>query len=76
MSASFISQGAGPTIVFLHGVGSGKEGFSNQIDPVVSNGWHFLSIDAPGASQSDAVGSQTAALFEVCLQARPFRFSL
>ena len=52
MSASFISQGAGPTIVFLHGVGSGKEGFSNQIDPVVSNGWHFLSIDAPGFGET------------------------
>ena len=52
MTASFISSGEGPTIVFLHGVGSGKEGFAKQIDPVVSNGWHFLSIDAPGFGET------------------------
>ena len=52
MTASHISSGEGPTIVFLHGVGSGKEGFANQIDPVVSNDWHFLSIDAPGFGET------------------------
>ncbi len=34
--------------MFLHGVGSGKDGFQHQIQPVVSNGWRFISIDAPG----------------------------
>lgn len=48
MTASFISHGTGPAIIFLHGVGSGKEGFANQIDPVVAHGWHFIAIDAPG----------------------------
>ncbi len=48
MTASFTSHGDGPAIIFLHGVGSGKEGFEHQIQPVVSNGWRFISIDAPG----------------------------
>ncbi|MEP1206528.1 MAG: alpha/beta fold hydrolase [Rhizobiaceae bacterium] len=48
MTASFVSHGDGPAIVFLHGVGSGKQGFAHQVDPVVANGWRFLAIDAPG----------------------------
>jgi len=48
MTTSFISRGAGPAIIFLHGVGSGKEGFDHQIEPIVSNGWRFVAIDAPG----------------------------
>ena len=48
MTVSYHDYGAGPAIIFLHGVGSGKEGWRNQIDPILSIGWRFIAIDAPG----------------------------
>ena len=49
MTSSFISKGKGPkTVVFLHGVGSGKEGWADQQSAVEKARWRFLAIDAPG----------------------------
>ncbi len=48
MKTSFISQGEGPAVIFLHGLGSGKEGWTRQVDAVVDAGWRFVAIDAPG----------------------------
>ena len=56
MTVSYTSHGNGPAMVFLHGVGSGKEGFANQIDPVVSNGWQFIAVDAPGFGETPLPG--------------------
>jgi pimeloyl-ACP methyl ester carboxylesterase len=50
---SFDDHGAGPAIVFLHGVGSGRGGWRRQIEPVVNAGWRFLAIDAPGFGSSE-----------------------
>ena len=48
MIASYISAGDGPRIVlFLHGVGSGKEGWKVQLANVPV-GWRFVAVDAPG----------------------------
>ena len=52
MTVSFEKHGEGPAIVFLHGVGSGKEGWKHQIDCVVDAGWKFITIDAPGFGQT------------------------
>ena len=49
MTGSVIDSGGdGPLIVFMHGVGSGKEGWRAQYDAVVDAGWRFMAIDAPG----------------------------
>ncbi len=52
MNVSYTVQGTGPAVVFLHGVGSGKEGWRNQIDCVVEAGWQFIAIDAPGFGET------------------------
>ena len=51
---SFTDHGSGPAVVFLHGVGSGKEGWEAQIEPVVGAGWRFIAIDAPGFGETTA----------------------
>ncbi|MEP0940421.1 MAG: alpha/beta fold hydrolase [Rhizobiaceae bacterium] len=48
MTTSHNSFGSGPAVIFLHGVGSGKEGWQHQVLPVVEIGWQFVAIDAPG----------------------------
>ena len=49
MTGSVIDSGGdGPLIIFMHGVGSGKEGWRAQYDAVVDAGWRFMAIDAPG----------------------------
>ena len=48
MTVSLQSHGVGPAVIFLHGVGSGKEGWDHQIDTVLQAGWRFVAIDAPG----------------------------
>ena len=52
MSTSFTSIGSGPAVLFLHGVGSAKEGWNHQIDPVTNLGWQFVAVDAPGFGSS------------------------
>lgn len=52
MTVSFTEQGAGPAIVFLHGVGSGKDGWAHQIDCTVAAGFRFIAIDAPGFGET------------------------
>ena len=39
-------------VIFLHGVGSGKEGWARQQDATVEAGWKFIAIDAPGYGQT------------------------
>jgi len=53
MSVSLETYGSGPTIIFLHGVGSGKEGWRHQIDCVVEAGWRYVAIDGPGFGETD-----------------------
>ena len=36
------------TIVFLHGVGIGRQGWCHQLECATSAGWRFVAIDAPG----------------------------
>ena len=45
---SFEQHGNGRAVIFLHGIGSGKEGWHHQITPVVEAGFTFIAIDAPG----------------------------
>lgn len=53
MNVSFEAHGSGPAVIFLHGVGSGKEGWRHQIDCVVGAGWRFVAIDGPGFGNTD-----------------------
>lgn len=56
---SFIDAGSGKAVVFLHGVGSGKEGFIKQRDVIVEAGYRFIAVDAPGfgnTKASEAIG--------------------
>lgn len=48
MRLSFNTFGSGPAVLFLHGVGSGKEGWQHQVNPVTDLGRQFVAIDAPG----------------------------
>ncbi|MFD0916078.1 alpha/beta fold hydrolase [Pseudahrensia aquimaris] len=50
--ASHIDEGSGPAVVFLHGVGSGKEGFSRQRLTLVEAGYRFIAVDAPGFGET------------------------
>lgn len=52
MKVSRLSSGKGPAIIFLHGVGSGKEGWKHQLAPVVEAGFRFIAIDAPGFGET------------------------
>ena len=52
MSTSFLDHGRGPAVIFLHGVGSGKEGWQHQIDCTVEAGFRFVAIDAPGFGET------------------------
>lgn len=54
--ASFDDHGSGPAVIFLHGVGSGRRGWRNQQDAVVSAGWRFVAVDAPGFGESRLPG--------------------
>ena len=53
MKPSFNTFGSGPAVIFLHGVGSGKEGWQQQVKPVTDLGRRFVAIDAPGFGGSD-----------------------
>lgn len=48
MKVSWEDHGSGPAVVYLHGVGSGKEGWRNQINITVGAGYRFIAVDAPG----------------------------
>ena len=49
MKVSYETRGEGKnSIVFLHGIGSGKEGWAAQRSAIVDAGWRFVAIDAPG----------------------------
>ncbi len=53
MTVSYLSSGSGhEAVVFLHGVGSGKEGWRAQEETVCSRGWRFIAVDAPGFGTS------------------------
>jgi len=56
MNVSLQSHGVGPAVVFLHGVGSGKEGWRHQVEPVLAAGLRFVAIDAPGFGETPAPG--------------------
>ena len=49
---------SGPAIIFLHGVGSGKEGWRRQIECVMDAGWRFVAVDAPGFGLTDLPESE------------------
>lgn len=52
MSVSYLDIGQGQPIIFLHGIGSGKEGFALQQNAVSGAGFRFISIDAPGFGET------------------------
>ena len=52
MTLSFTDAGDGLPVIALHGVGSGKEGFANQVDPITSAGFRFIAMDAPGFGET------------------------
>ncbi|MEM7300573.1 MAG: alpha/beta hydrolase [Pseudomonadota bacterium] len=59
MTSFLDTGGEGPTLVCLHGLGSGKEGFKHQLAAAQKYGWRCVSIDAPGfgeTPQADAQG--------------------
>lgn len=52
MSVSYIDIGDGVPVIFLHGIGSGKEGFVHQQSAVADAGFRFIAIDAPGFGET------------------------
>lgn len=53
MTSSFTSSGdSADCVLFLHGVGSGKEGWKAQAAAIVDAGWRFVAIDAPGFGET------------------------
>jgi len=46
MKPSFISSGESRNVViYLHGVGSGKEGWEAQSSATNDSGWRFIAVD-------------------------------
>ena len=53
MTSSFTSSGeSDDCVIFLHGVGSGKEGWEAQASATVDAGWRFVAVDAPGFGET------------------------
>lgn len=53
MTSSYTSVGDSRDCVFyLHGVGSGKEGWNAQASATVDAGWRFVAVDAPGFGET------------------------
>ena len=53
MKPSFISSGESRNVViYLHGVGSGKEGWEAQTSATNDSGWRFIAVDAPGFGET------------------------
>lgn len=53
MRASYETHGEGrQAVVFLHGIGSSKEGWAAQREAVVEAGWKFVAVDAPGYGET------------------------
>lgn len=52
MNVSYNVFGVGPAVLFLHGVGSGKDGWKRQLDTVLDTGFQFVALDAPGFGQT------------------------
>ena len=52
MTSSYLDEGEGQVVIFLHGVGSAKEGWLHQRDVVVDAGFRFIAIDAPGYGET------------------------
>jgi len=46
---------AQPVLVFLHGIGGGKQGFASQLAYFAQAGWRALAWDMPGYGQSAAL---------------------
>lgn len=53
-TVSFIEAGEGPTLVFLHGIGSGAASWSAQIE-AFSSRYRVVAWNAPGYGSSDPV---------------------
>ncbi len=53
MMSSFTSSGdSADCVIFLHGVGSGKEGWEAQVVATLDVDWRFIAIDAPGFGET------------------------
>ena len=51
----FKSEGTGPVVVFLHGVGGGADGFRFQLDVFAAAGYRAVAWDMPGYGRSAAL---------------------
>jgi pimeloyl-ACP methyl ester carboxylesterase len=54
-SADADADAAHPVLVFLHGIGGGKQGFASQLAYFAQAGWRALAWDMPGYGQSAAL---------------------
>ena len=48
---SFVSQGVGPVLLFLHGIGGNRHSFGWQL-PAFADGWRATAWDMPGYGES------------------------
>jgi len=82
MSTSFTSIGdSADAVFFLHGVGSGKEGWEAQADATVDADWRFVALDAPGFGETpmpveSGFGPHVDAILEVNEKESPSRVVL
>ena len=56
---NYISRGVGPTVIFLHGIGSGAESFSHQLDAFAAAGYQAVAWDMPGYGDSPPLDEVT-----------------
>ncbi len=56
---AFLDEGAGPALVFLHGIGGSKEGWKPQIAHFAGRGFRAIAWDAPGYGASPALADLT-----------------
>ena len=48
----YLERGSGPTVVFLHGIGTDSESFAFQLEAFATAGYHAVSWDMPGYGRS------------------------
>ena len=48
----YLERGNGPTVVFLHGIGSDSKSFEFQLEAFATAGYHAVSWDMPGYGRS------------------------
>lgn len=55
ITTRYYEAGAGPAVVFVHGLGAASDTWVRNIDPIADAGFHALAPDLPGHGFSDVL---------------------